>query len=276
VDLLKPSSTKIQPYLLILKNHMDSLNAIFQQIMEAPEKLPDPRKFQQQLTRCEEIFKKVVHETTSGTEKSHNTKDKDTKHNNSKQHRNKNALDKSSSEISSSCNKTETKALVIRKAGKTKHITWNLTNLGSKKPESRDFHPITDYTCRPCKIHARGYCKHGSKCRYSHDISKYVFAQSNNQPRSQNHYPHNHNNYQYHNNNRASPPPMHAPMHANLTQYSMPSPKSYYSQYNYPQCSSVVPAMPTSHYHQSFPHSNSKPTYQQPSSPKRTQFVDIL
>ena len=26
---------------------MDSLGAIFQQIMEAPEKLPDPRKFQQ-------------------------------------------------------------------------------------------------------------------------------------------------------------------------------------------------------------------------------------
>ena len=47
---------------------MDSLGAIFHQIMEAPEKLPDPRKFLQQLTRCEEIIKKVVQETASKTE----------------------------------------------------------------------------------------------------------------------------------------------------------------------------------------------------------------
>ena len=81
VDLVKPSSSKIQPYLLILKNHMDSLGAIFQQIMEAPEKLPDPRIFQQQLTRCEEDIKKVVRETTSETEnRSHNKNDKDKKH----------------------------------------------------------------------------------------------------------------------------------------------------------------------------------------------------
>ena len=60
---------------------MDSLGAIFQQIMEAPEKLPDPRIFQQQLTRCEEIFKKVVQETASETKnRSQNKNDKDKKH----------------------------------------------------------------------------------------------------------------------------------------------------------------------------------------------------
>ena len=92
---------------------MDSLGAIFQQILEAPEKLPDPRIFQQQLTRCEEDIKKVVRETTSETEnRSHNKNDKD------KKHRKKTTSNNSSSEI-----KTETNALVIKKADKTKHVT---------------------------------------------------------------------------------------------------------------------------------------------------------
>ena len=202
VDILKPSSSNIQPYLQILKNHMDSLGAIFQQIMEAPEKLPDPRIFQQQLTRCEEIFKKVVQETASGTEKSHNKNDKE------KKHRKKTTTNNSSSENKT---ETETKSLVMKKAGKTKHITWSLPDLGNKKPASRDSPPAVDYTCLPCKFYVRGYCKHGIKCRYSHDFSKYIYAPSNNQPRYQNRHHYNHNNYLHHNNNRASSPPISPP-----------------------------------------------------------------
>ena len=195
-----------------LKNNIEHL-------IEEQEQVPETSTIVQTLKEFEQEYSAAIKDDASSITSSSLTskkKKKNKKHNKTKQRRRKNASDKSSSETSSNSSKTAAKTLVMKKADKSKLDTWKLTNLGYKKPSSRNPQPVADSTCRPCKFHARGYCKHGSKCRYSHDISKYVFAPSNNQQRPPNSYHYNHNNYQSHNINRASSPPISPPLNTNL------------------------------------------------------------
>ena len=149
----------------------------------------------------------------------------------------------------------------------------SLPDLGYKRTTSRDPQSVAGFTCRPCKFHTRGYCKHGNKCRFSHDLSMYLPKNY----RILKSYQNNINSYHY--NNRTSSPPISPP---NLYPSHNITPKfnnnpyaSLFSNHNTPPIhppsfSFPLPFFNTNDNHNIQQFSHRKPAYY-PSSPTNSR-----